>query len=527
MIGLPTMRVLPRQKAAAVAIPVPVGVNLVDPAGSLPAGDCLRMVNLFRSESGSQVRSGYQEWVTGLGAEVRWIFGYEGSIPANDRLFATTSSGIWDCTSSTSSPSLDYTFGTSSSTSGHGIAQGFTNSAGHFLVYTDEENGYVYRDEAGTWTQPVLTGVDSGDLVFATVWKKRIWFVKRDSAIAYYLPTESVTGTVNPIYFGPQFRHGGHLVGLWSWTVDGGVGIDDYLVGISSSGDVVVFQGTDPASAETFGIKAVWYAGAVPAGRHIATTHGGDLIILSALGAFPLSKLLSGASIQAPDLYATRKIGTAITAIMSERRTDLGWSTQIHPEDSTLIINTPQVSGLPREQWVLSFNAGGWTQFKGLPMTCSESYGGKLYFGTADGRVCVNTGPVDNNKLTGSQDAIAIESSMLLGFISLGTAARKRLLMARPHFITDGTAPQYVMEGRANYDFTEISTVAYTDPAQTALWDVGIWDVSEWGATQGVAGEWRGISGYGSQVSLAMKMSTKGAATLVGLDVMADMGGIL
>jgi hypothetical protein len=40
-------------------------------------------------------------------------------------------------------------------------------------------------------------------------------------------------GTVTSWDFGSKFKHGGNLVGLWSWTVDGGIGIDDYLVAIA------------------------------------------------------------------------------------------------------------------------------------------------------------------------------------------------------------------------------------------------------------------------------------------------------
>lgn len=570
-------------------IPAPSGVNVVDGPAQLTPADCVLLQNMLWRESGLGNRAGYRDWVTGLGAAVRSLLSFRGSAGdgTKDKFFATTTAGIYDCTSSTATPSSVYSFPTADGTSGVGVARGFVNANGdHFLPYADETNGYiVYSEITGTWVKavqaanaawvkntvygagayvsnygstyytaaggtsentdnagprgtgsaitdgtvtwaytPAISGVDPDDIAFVTVWKNRIWLVKKDSQTAYYLPTNSLFGAANSFHFGPQFKYGGHLVGLWSWTIDGGAGVDDMLVAISSAGDLVVYQGTDPSSASTFEIKAVWNVGAVPAGRRIATDYGGDLLILSFLGVVPLSKVLSGASFQDTEIYATRKIATTLGRLMTERSTASGWDIKIHPEDKSLVVLTPQPAGEDPEQWVMALSPRGWTQHTGVPMACAEAWKGKFYFGTSDGRVCINDGDVDNNGISSSANVVAIEAALITSSQNLGNARQKVLQQVKPMFQTNGTTPQFAVESRYDFDVSEPGSIQFVTPTGSGIWDVSSWDVGIWGSGVGRAGEWRGVSGVGTNVAIALRVSSKARWTLVGFDAQFTQG---
>lgn len=517
------------KRLQAVTIPAPVGMNVIDNAGGLPPGDAISVQNMIRSSLGLRSRSGYREWVTGLGDDVRSLMGFRGSTSAEDRLFACIQDGIYDCTSSTGTPGAAvYSWGTADANSGKCISAAFTKLDGtHALLVCDETNGYIHYNETGdVWTKPAagagageINGANPDDFCFVMVWKKRAWFVQKDSALAWYLPVDSITGTVNPIDFGVQFKRGGTLVGLWSWTQDAGEGMDDYLVAVSSAGDVVVYGGTDPASAVTFQIKGVWTLGAVPSGRRIATDYGGDLLILSSLGVIPMSRLPTGGGALDQDAYATRKISPVLGRELSDRADDYGWALKIHPEDKTLVIETPANGSDPREQWALSLNGFGWAQHTGLPMNCLESWKGRLYFGTEDGRVCINDGDVDNNQLTGSTNATAIEWALLTGFADMGTPLRKRPSMARPNFLTDGTQPQYTLEARTDYDLSDVTSITYVSGSSGSVWDTAVWDSSLWGSGVGTAGWWRGLAGIGSSVAIALKGASMSRTTLTSIEV--------
>ena len=68
--------------------------------------------------------------------------------------------------------------------------------------------------------------------------------------------------------FGAKFTYGGALIGVWSWTIDGGSGVDDFLVAISRGGDILIFQGADPSLAD-FALIGSWFVGEVPDSRKI------------------------------------------------------------------------------------------------------------------------------------------------------------------------------------------------------------------------------------------------------------------
>jgi len=129
-----------RQDSTKVAhIPPPVGgLNTVDPGFAMPEYDCPVLYNMIGAENGIRSRLGYKEWSTGVGAGVvPTIMPFAGSTAngTKDRLFATTSSTIYDVSAS-GAPTSKLTFASAANDAGWGIAHGLVNSASaHFLAY--------------------------------------------------------------------------------------------------------------------------------------------------------------------------------------------------------------------------------------------------------------------------------------------------------------------------------------------------------------------------------------------------------
>jgi hypothetical protein len=298
-------------------------------------------------------------------------------------------------------------------------------------------------DNTVTWDyEATVGGVSPANLVFANVWKNFVLFVEKDSSRMWFgSAANALYGTVTSWDFGAKFKHGGNLVGLWSWTVDGGIGIDDYLVAIGSGGDVVIYQGTDPNSANTFALRGVWFVGGVPKGRRIATDFGGDLLILSNLGVVPLSKLVNGTDATDTSQYATQKIGNLFNTAVSTYGGTKGWSLRLHPEDATLLITLPPADGA-YPQLAMSVLTRGWSQYRDLPMVANEAWGGKLYFGTSDGRVCQHTGYLDAVPLAATSYS-AIQCSLITAFRNMGDGRQKLLQSARPTIISQAGSVAY------------------------------------------------------------------------------------
>lgn len=596
-----------KQTILSATLPAPVGgMNSIAPASQLPELDCILLYNMVGSELGLRSRNGYEEWVTGLDGPPLTELPFSGSHAngSTDRLFATTATGIWQCTTSTGSPSQLVTFLSSSGLAGYGISQVVATLAGHFLIYCDEENGlYFYSENSTAWTKAIAgvtqtwavqtdylignrvvnggniyictaagtsnttgtgpsgtgTGISDGtvtwdyvsaavanaigpsladqqnglsidpaDFAFVTVFKNRVWYIEKDTARAWYGEVNAFLGTFTSFDFGLKLQHGGPLAGLYNWSYDGGSGMDTRLVAISSAGDIAIYGGTDPTSASTFGLVGVWYVGAVPAGRRLATDYGGDILVNSTLGTVPLSKLVVGEPLTDRTQYTTFKIGNRFSLLANTFRTLPGWEIHIHPEDNTLLILVPQGAGQPELQLAYSFTTKGWSFYRDLPMVSAAAWNGTLFFGTPDGRICRHTGYVDNVSRTDPNSFALVNWSMLSRYDNLDNMNQKRVTMIAPTIVSESPAPSYSAVPRYNLDLTEAPPpTSLGIGSDSAVWDASLWDQCVWAgdyvATQAVSG----ALGIGRDVAMAIRGAADSRTILVDIKVMFEQGGLL
>lgn len=527
------------QTSQTVPIPAPTGgINTAASGTVLPPGDCVQAINLIAAENGLRSRLGYREWVTGVegvgGDEVRSMIPFSGSDASQDRLFAVTNTTIWDASNATATPSIVHTFTTTGNETGFGVSCVAVTAGGHFLLYADEENGYhVYSEVGNTWAEvqagagaTEIDGLDPRDIVFVTTFKGRVWFVERASTRAWFLPPGQIYGTVEVLDISTQFRAGGQLVGLWSWTYDGGAGLDDSLVAISTSGDVVIYQGTDPTSATDFGLKGVWYIGDTPAGRKIVREVGGDLLLLSRFGILPISRLVVGAT---ADQYTTFKISNLFNQLMLTRAELDGWSMHLHPEDNSLLVVLPDSGSETNQQLAQAQGTPGrgWFRYEDLPIFSAEVWGGQLYFGTKDGRVCVSTGYVDAVRLADPNDYTPVQWQLLTAFGKFGGGLGVRISAIRTLLIAEGQQPAFEVAARYDYDQTALDAVSLSTPLEGNVWDAAVWDDGTWDGIASPYNVLRGATGMGHSAAVAIRGTAIERTILVGMDALAESGGWL
>jgi hypothetical protein len=527
--SFPTVRPSP-QTSKCVMVPAPMsGINALDPLAMLQPTDSVFQYNLIPSQYGCKVRTGYQLWGQNIGTGgVNTVLPYNGSTSALDKMFAAGRNGIFDVTSQgANNPAALVTFGTVSSKSGFGNAVAFASLGGHFLCYADEANGYYAYTEGTGWAAVAfgsggtqVSGFDPATFVHVVSFKQRLWFTLRDSATAVYLPTGAVYGAATQFNFGDKFRHGGYLVGLYNWTLDGGDGIDDYLVAVGSGGDVVIYQGTDPSVATSFSIVGQWYIGPPPAGRRIAGSFGGDLYLLSSYGLLPLSKLIAGILIDDEAAYLSRKISPIVNTDMSVARTLTGWEVKLIPSENLLLISVPKQGSSAYRQYVQSLNTQGWAQYRDIPYLTGDAWNGQFYIGTADGRVLWHTGFTDLS--------VNISWSSLSSFQEYGEIGNyHRVQFIRPVFLS-AAVPSYEVEARYDYDLSEVLGAPSGGGAGTgALWDVAHWDMDVW--TGGTISESfvRGGQGLGRAMAIGINGNSSQSTILIRFDNIGDTGGYL
>lgn len=522
-----------------VPVPAPMGgINAVDGLfgmGERSPQDAIFLYNLIPSQYGTKVRTGYKDHCTDVGEDgVRTILPYTGSVAGENRLWAMAADGIYDVSSSAASPSVDTSFPVSDLTSGYGQWTNYTTIGGHFGLYCDETNGYyVYTESSQTWAKIAMgaggtevANVDPADFVHVTIYKERAWFVEKNSARAWYLAVGSIYGAATVFNFGNKFKHGGTLVGLYNWTVDGGEGTNDYLVAISSSGDIVLYNGSDPSVATDFFQQGQWYIGPPPAGRRIAGSFGGELYVLSSYGIVPLTRLISGALIQQDDVYLSRKITPLINAQMAASREELGWEVKLISTENLLIAGVPKRTGYEFLQFVQALNSKGWAVYRDVPYFTGDTWEGQFYIGTSDGRVLIHSGTEDAVDIDG-ENGIAISWSAMSVFQEYGEVGRYKITQfIRPVFEAV-QPPSYSVEARYDYNLSEVLAPPAASVLVGTLWDVGVWDTSLWGGDIIEVEKPVGGSGIGRNIAVAINGSSSTITILVRYDLMFTTGGVL
>lgn len=532
----PQMLPVTAQNTGTDKIPAPIaGINAVANIAEMGPNDAVTMINMVPAQYGVKFRTGYAEWCTNVGTGgVRTLIPFTGSIAVENRLFASAEDGIYEVSASTDSPTLLETFPVQDDESGRGVCFNVTTVGGRFAIYLDEANGYYYWDEdTDDWIKPVagtaagqVDGADPAEFVGGTLYKSRIWFVRKNTPYAYYLPAGLITGRVTEFNFGNKFRMGGNLVNLFNWTVDSS-GVNSYLVAVSSGGDVLVYQGGDPDVPGNFRDRGSWAIGVPPAGRRIAGAFGGELNILSAYGLLPMSRLLSGSLVQQTDTYLSRRITPLINEEMRVSRASIGWEVKLLSEEGLILISTPKLTGLQSKQFVQSINSEGWALYHDIPYLTGEEWQSKFYIGTDDGRVLIHTGALDNVTLDDPDSSVEIEWHLLGAFRDYGDPGTfNQAHYIRPVFMAQ-QPPSYSVRARYDYDIVDIPATATPSVGFGALWDIALWDIALWGGQFEVIANLNGASGLGRSIAVELNGSSGAHGTLLRFDIATENGGFM
>ena len=528
-------------------IPAPNrGVDARSALNAMSPENCIYTFNLMPEEYGCNLRRGFREWqiaiedVTGLG--VKTIIPFTGL--SASKLFGATNEGIWDLTTDGGTPVKDVAFtADTTAAAGHGVFLAVnTAAANQIIFYADSLNGlFTYDGNGDTWAQTSsITGLAEADICFIVKHKQRIWVVERDSTSAWYLGVGAIAGAATEFFFGDKFPHGGVLKGLVNWSVDGGDGVDDMLVAVSSSGDVVVYRGADPVTLETAATGSGWsvvgtyYIGAVPEGRRFFSEHSGELYLLSSFGLIAMGDLLRGVDVRDKAAKSlTYPISKVLRDSLVTSGTTLGWEPQFIPSLGALVISSPQsVTSGYYIQYVMSLSAEAWGFWRGVPITCLGEWENKVFFGTVDNKVYIMEGTRDYVLIdTGDVDAagFAVEFSLLTAYSTAGSPAINKIpQFVRSNFLTITPA---TFRTKVFFDYSigeQVFDIGLSSASSEALWDTGLWDSAVWSAGEvSRQAETNGSSGIGQSMAIALRGESGDSARLVSFDVSWTEGGFL
>jgi hypothetical protein len=502
---------------ATTQLPAPTrGLNLRDGIASLKPDEALILNNWFPREGYCQLRGGHSSYATGLGSTVQSILEWSG--PATRKMFGATASAIYNTTSSGAVGAADL----SSLTSGYWQSVNFTTAGGAFLVICNGADS-VRNYDGTNWTTPSITGVTSADLINVASHKSRLWFVQKDSTKAWYLGTSSISGAATSFELGERFTLGGALRAIGSISTDAGdAGSDDYLAFVSSKGEVVVYRGTDPSSANTWALVGV-YRSAPPIGHRCLAKIGGDLGLLTEGGIVSVRQLIAGGRDVAERGAVTARIDKAIADAFTSYGSVTGWQMIVHPRTRQAIFNVP-TSTTEAYQYAMNVKTGAWCTYTSLNATCWGTLNESLYFGSSAGTVWkAEDGSADNGA--------AITGEIKYSFQPFGARGGvSRITQVRPLFTASGRVVPAVRVDIDYQNTTPTSSDEYPVTAGTlgSAWDVGLWDVATWGDNSQLFGDWVAAQGIGTVASVHLVTRTLGIeAKLNAVDVQYERAGTL
>jgi hypothetical protein len=522
-------------KLETKAFPAPTGgwMSAVNLAAVKP-GYAKVLENWFPTTTGIKLRAGSALWGTAKATNDSPVESFITYIAGSTRqLFAGCNGSIFPMTSP-ASPTTVPTAAVTGQTSNYYSSANFQTAGGNFITVCNGSdpvllyNGTTWAQQTGSGGN-AITGVTTSTLSHVWISQQRMWFVQKNTMLAWFLPVNSIAGAAQSVNLAGVFQRGGSLVLGATWAVNTGGGLVQTTVFVSSEGEYAIYSGSDPTSATTWNLVGVYY-GSPPLGRNqnAFMQAGADLLVLTYAG------IVSLTNIQLKDAAAlsisaiTAKIQPDWQAEQAARRS-IPWEIVKWPSRNYAIVNCPVTNSnnLPI-CFVVNLETGAWCKYTGWDSRCLALHNDSLYFGT-------NTGTIVQGETTGADQGALIKHLFVghadhLGAIGYNKTTRQsqavfRTLVAFTPKLSIAT--NYV----ENIPSWPSAAAASTT---SGIWDTGLWDTAKWdvGASYyNVSTKWvtTPSTGYAHApvIQVASGSATPPSAELVVIQVTYERGGLV
>lgn len=503
--------------ARGSSLPAPVGGwDAVSPLAAMDPKNAVVLDNWFPQPGWVEPRKGDALHAGAMGGEpVETLMVYNALNESDSKMFAVSDLEIWDVTANDDAT----TTGEDELTNNRWQWVNFTTPGGKFLWICNGADAPRHFNGA-TWAQPSISGISAADIINVNVHKNRLWFVLAESTTAAYLPVNSIAGAAVKFELGNVFRKGGYLVAMGTWTRDGGSGSDDLAVFISSEGEIAVYQGTDPDSADTWQLVGVFELGA-PIGRRCFTKVAGDLALINIDGVLPLSKALGSDRGAAAKVAITANINNAINAATRSYKSNFGWELTPYPTGTRALLNVPIAEGSLQHQYVMNTLTGAWCRFIGQDYNTMVVFRGALYGGGNDGVVYKSD--------TGASDhGTAINCTGQAAYNYFKTPGQlKNFLMLQPLLSTDSISRPALGVSTDFRDNAILGTPTAAEEA-SALWDAAKYDEDAFPIETRSVTDWVSVAGEGQSGSIHFNAQTNSSGNITmqlnGFNLLFEIG---
>lgn len=364
---------------------------------------------------------------------------------------------------------------------------------------------------------PSATWVNPDKFAIIITHQNHVWFADTENLAVYYLPLQTKAGTLKLLPLNAIFKRGGFVRAIFSWTVDGGDGMNDKLVIFSSNGECAIYSGSDPDT--NYALDGV-YRFDSPMSKHSVVQYGGELYVLISTGLVPMSTLMRA---QVEDLgQSDRSVYSAFMDNARRFRNMPGWEAFLDPSSSRIICNMPQ-GGLNHYQQMVRFMPTAyWTSWSAIPSRSIGWLNNVLYFGDDSGNLYAS------GRAYLDDDGNAIKVDVQLSWSNFKTPGIKHFKMVKPYIITDG-APKPNIDIQVDYEANPPQNAPeLTFSNAGADWDTADWDTSDWAPPSTMIAKWSGVGRLGTVGAFRMQALIKGCEySFAGADILYETGSVM
>jgi len=489
-------------------LPSPVGgldtaTSIMGMSGSL----AVFLENWFPQPDGLELRDGFTAHRTGFLTQIDALH-VHAAPNGGESLWATNSSGVYDATSAGAIGAADIAL-----TEGKTISTTISTGAGNYLMLVNGVDTLKQYDGT-TWSSIATFGATATSVYsYVETYRQRLFLVKKNSLEIEYLAANAISGAATNYPLGANFREGGYIVAIGTWTIDSGTGPEDKLAVVTNKGEIAVFNGNDPA---TWSFQGVYQTGR-PIGPRCLFKYGGDLLIITESGIFPLSSAVQSTAIDRQKAISER-IKPLFAAAATSFQNNQGWQIIVDPLKPCLIVNIPSTP--VKKQFVMHSQTKAWTTYTGWDAICFARMGSEIYFGTAT-EVC---------RVNGNSDKGAnITATMLQAHTRLERQQTKKIELVKA-YISNNNGFTYNL-GLSN-DFAdprETTMLQSGGNTTAAIWGTSIFGEAYWTGITGIAQDWQTVpDDYTLWKALYLQVTSNTARIkYFGADLLFTLGGNL
>lgn len=469
------------------SIPAPYGgLNTRDSLADMPPHDAVVLDNLFPDSGSVNSRGAYTKFGTGLDGDVETLMDLH-----------TSSTRKFVAASGTKLFTIPDAGGAATQ-----IGSGYTNARWQYVVFANRlcmvngADGQIDYDGTTVSTSSLSgTGLTASNLNGINIYKGRAFYWENAAPHFWYNTSAGAyQGTLAKFDLSQIASRGGNVAAMGTWTRDGGSGPDDYAAFFMTSGEVLVYVGTDPGSASDWSLVGRYDLPPLLSVRSLLR-YGGDLFMMTTTDFDTLTNFLRRA--QDPENVLPSKLTGAATEYARAYSSYYGWQAVYYPRGYQVLFNTPASTGdTAWYQYGINSNTGAAFRYTNMNSACFGVYNQRLYFGGNDVVYRADDGLYDN-------DSEAIEIDAQQAFSALGDGARKHFTAVVPVVETDGNVD---LSLGLSYDYQTASVTQAVSTVSTGTSWGSPWG-SSWSPEDRMRYDQFGATGDGRAVSLRIRAS--------------------